>query len=214
MTVAPVHAAVPAPSPDSAPPPAVHPRRPVPPLVRDVLLVVLGAALALGVDEWRDAREKAARARTALAGIRDELRENARRVAAARRRHVWVADTLGVLAARGATPAPSVYTNPMFNPALVTSTAWQAARETGALADLPLATVLRLAPAYEAQERYRTLGEAIVVGVMGDVRRDGMDGVLRERFRQFIPLAVDFSNREQVLGREYARALQVVAGPR
>jgi hypothetical protein len=191
--------------------PTGRPRRSVPPLVRDVLLVVLGAALALGVDEWRDAREKAARVRTALAGLRDELRENARRVEVARRRHVWVADTLAVLATRGAAPAPSIYTNPMFNPALVTSTAWQAARETGALADMPLTTVLRLAPAYEAQERYRMLGEAIVVGVMGDVRREGMDGVLLDRFRQFIPLAVDFSNREQVLAREYERALQVTA---
>jgi hypothetical protein len=175
---------------------APSPARPratrVPPVVRDVLLVVLGAALALAVDEWRDARQRAGRVSAALAGIRDELRGNARRIEAARARHRRVADTLGTLLARGTRPTPQVYLNPMFSPALVTSTAWQAARETGALADMPLPTVLRLAPAYEAQERYRALGEALVVGIMHDVRRDGMDGVLRDRFGQFIPLAVDF----------------------
>jgi len=185
----------------------------VPAVVRDVLLVVLGAALALAVDEWRDARQRAERVRVALAGIRDELRENARRIEAARVRHRRVADTLGALVARGARPTPQVWMNPMFNPALVTSTAWEAARETGALADMPLPTVLRLAPAYEAQERYRALGEALVVGIMHDVRRDGMEGVLRDRFGQFIPLAVDFGNREGVLLEHYQRALASPTSP-
>jgi hypothetical protein len=194
-----------------APSPARRRRTSVPPAVRDVLLVVLGAALALAVDEWRDARQRAGRVSAALAGIRDELQGNARRVEAARARHRRVADTLGALLARGARPTPQVYLNPMFSPALVTSTAWQAARETGALADMPLPTVLRLAPAYEAQERYRALGEALVVGIMHDVRSNGMDGVLRDRFGQFIPLAVDFGNREGVLLEHYRRAL---ASPR
>jgi hypothetical protein len=199
---------------------AQHPSAPVSPqaarvpaVVRDVLLVVLGAALALAVDEWRDARQRAERVRVALAGIRDELRENARRIEAARVRHRRVADTLGALVARGARPTPQVWMNPMFNPALVTSTAWEAARETGALADMPLPTVLRLAPAYEAQERYRALGEALVVGIMHDVRRDGMEGVLRDRFGQFIPLAVDFGNREGVLLEHYQRALASPTAP-
>ena len=199
---------------------AQHPSAPVsrravrvPAVVRDVLLVVRGAALALAVDEWRDARQRAERVRVALAGIRDELRENARRVETARARHRRVSDTLGALAARGARPTPQVWMNPMFNPALVTSTAWQAARETGALAGMPLATVLRLAPAYEAQERYRALGEALVVGIMHDVRRDGMEGVLRDQFVQFIPLTVDFGNRESVLLEHYQRALASSTAP-
>ncbi len=36
---------------------------------------------------------------------------------------------------------------------------------------------------------------------------DGMEGVLRDRFAQFIPLAVDFGNRERVLLEHYRRAL-------
>lgn len=177
---------------------------------RDVLLVVLGAALALAVDEWRDARQRAARVSTALTSIGTELREDSARVATARDRHLRAIDTLGALSGRGLLPSAEVYMSGMFNPALISSTAWQTARETGALGDVPLTTVLGLASAYEAQERYRALGEAIVVGIMGDVRRDGMEVVLRDRFAQFIPLARDFSNREQMLLEHYREALALL----
>jgi hypothetical protein len=197
---------------------AQHPSAPVrpravrvPAIVRDVLLVVLGAALALAVDEWRDARQRAERVRVALAGIRDELRANARRVDTARARHRRVADTLGALAARGVRPTPQVWTNPMFNPALVTSTAWQAARETGALADMPLATVLRLARAYEAQERYRALGrrsssESCTMSG-GTEWRACSATTLASSF----PSRCDFGNRESVLLEHYHRALAAPA---
>ena len=42
---------------------------------------------------------------------------------------------------------------------------------------------------------------------MSDVLRDGMEAVLRDRFVQFIPLAVDFSNREARPLARYEKAL-------
>ena len=59
----------------------------------------------------------------------------------------------------------------------------------------------------EAQDRYRALGQSLLVGIMDDVRRDGMDAVLRDRFTQFIPLATDVANREEGLLAQYGRAL-------
>jgi hypothetical protein len=178
---------------------------------RDVLLVVLGAGLAIGADEWRDARQRADRVTGALTGIATELREDSVRVAAARERHLVIVDTLGVFAGRRALPPREIYLYGMFNPAPVSSTAWQAARETGALGDMPLPIVLGLARVYESQERYRALADAIVVGIMNDVRRDGMDLVMRDRFTQFIPLATDFANRERNLLEHYGRALALLA---
>ena len=72
---------------------------------------------------------------------------------------------------------------------------------------IPLATVLSIAPAYEAQDRYRALAEAMNTAIMTDVRRDGMNTVLRDRFAQFVPLDLDFSNRERVLLEHYQKAL-------
>jgi hypothetical protein len=122
-----------------------------------------------------------------------------------------MADTLGILVAHHAHPDVSIYSNGMWNPAIVTSTAWETARETGALEDIPLATVLAIAPAYEAQERYRVLTEALGSAIMSDVRRDGIDTVLRDRFAQFVPLDVDFANREGRLLAAYDKALSQFA---
>ena len=174
---------------------------------RDVLLVVLGAGLAFAADEWRESRQRSSRVANALAGIATELSEDSARVAAARAHHERLKDTLTALAKRRALPSSDVYLYGMFNPASVSSIAWQAARETGTLADMPLPVVLSLARAYESQEGYRALGQSLNVGIMEDVRRDGMEVVLRDRFAQFIPLATDFANREAQLLRHYRRAL-------
>jgi hypothetical protein len=175
---------------------------------RDVILIVLGALLAFAAEEWRDARQRRSRVSTALMSIRDELRANLALVTRAREHHMFLADTLGKLASQHLQPSIEIYANGMFNPAIVTNSAWHAARETGALGDIPLAVVLAIAPAYEAQDRYNTLANAMGNAIMMDVRRDGMMTVLRDRFAQFIELDIDFSNREGVLLEEYRKALK------
>jgi hypothetical protein len=174
---------------------------------RDVLLIVVGAALAFAGEEWRDTRHRRTQVATALVSIRDELRANAALVTRARDHHSFLADTLGKLVATHRLPGVEIYSNGMFNPAIVTNTAWQATRETGALGDIPLETVLSVAPAYEAQERYRALADAMSAAIMTDVRRDGMTTVLRDRFGQFVPLDIDFSHREGILLEQYQKAL-------
>ena len=180
-------------------------------LGRDVVLVVLGAMLALAADEWRETRQRRERVRVALAGIRDELRANAQRVDSARARHLRVVDTLQKLQASGALPPPQVWANGMWNPASVTSAAWDAARETGALADMPMETVLQLARVYHSQDDYSRLSDGLGVDIMNDVRQLGMEAVLRDRYVQFIPIAIDASNRERALLRRYGQVLALPA---
>jgi hypothetical protein len=174
---------------------------------RDIVLIVLGALVAMGADEWRDARHRRAQVRTALTSIRDELRANVVLVTRAREQHVFLEDTLSKLAARKMQPSPEIYGNGMVKPAPVTSMAWDLARETGALSDIPLSTVLDIAPAYAAQARYQSIVDALAVDIMSDVRRSGMDAVLRDRFAQFIPLDIDFKHREGGLLSRYKVAL-------
>jgi type II secretory pathway pseudopilin PulG len=175
---------------------------------RDVVLIVLGAVLAYVGEEWRDARHKRERVETALNSIRDELEANAALVSQARAKHLFLIDTLGKLVNSHQFPPPTIYTNGMWNPANVTSTAWQTARETGTLADLPLATVLEIAPVYADQDRYRAYADGIAVSILTDLRRTSVDAVTREHFAQFIPLDIDFSNRERVLLAEYTHAIR------
>ena len=174
---------------------------------RDLLLVILGALLALAGEEWRDSHQRRTQAAAALASIRDEIKRNADLVTRAQTHHLALVDTLGKLAKARQLPSDSLCMNGIFNPASVTSIAWQTARETGALGNVPLKTLLALAPAYDRQERYRALSDAMGAEIMADVRRDGMTSVLCTHFAQFIPLDIDFANRESVLLERYRGAL-------
>ena len=178
---------------------------------RDVVLIVVGALLAFVTEEWRDARHQRARVAIAVVSIRNELALNRSLVAKAMAHHRQMADTLTKLVASHRRPDVGIYSNGMWNPAILTSTAWEAARETGALGDMPLTTVLRIAPAYETQERYRAATEALGASIMNDIRHDGMERVLRDQFAQFVTLDVDFANRERRLLRAYDTALGSLA---
>jgi type II secretory pathway pseudopilin PulG len=181
---------------------------------RDVVLIVLGAVLAYVGEEWRDARHKRDRVETALHSIRDELKANAALVSEARTKHLFMVDTLGKLVKSHKRPPVPVYSNGMWSPADVTDIAWQAARETGTLAELPLNTVLAVAPVYAAQDRYRAATDAVSASIMNDLRRSSVEDVTRDHFAQFIPLDIDFSNRERVLLSDYKAALAKLASIR
>ena len=182
-------------------------RHTVRPLVRDMVLLLFGAALALGADQWREGRAEKHRTDLAMASIRAELAENLIRVDSARANHLLMADTLTGYEQRRELPPERVYFGGVFRPAQVLSTAWQTARETGALGQLPYALVLQLAPVYESQETYRALGEALGQGTMLEAQRRGAMAVFRDNFANFIVLERDFSNREAVLARRYRDAL-------
>jgi hypothetical protein len=179
----------------------------IPPGVRDVLLVILGAALAVAAEQWRDTRAEHRRVALAIGGIRAELLDNMSRVERARAHHLQMADTLASYAARGQLPPQRVYFGGVIQPATPLSTAWQAARETGTLAELPYSLVLALGPVYEEQARYRALGDALAQSTMIDVEHRGALPVFRNDFANFIVIDQDFANREMVLSNDYHRTL-------
>ena len=171
------------------------------------MLLLVGAILALGADQWRESRAGRRRTAVAVASIRAELTENLARVEGARAHHLEMADTLGGYARRRELPPERVYFGGVLRPAPVLSTAWQTARETGALSELPYSLLLHLAPVYESQDRYRGLGESLAHGAMLEVQRRGAIAVFREGFANFIQVEQDFANREAVLARRYRQAI-------
>jgi hypothetical protein len=174
---------------------------------------VLGALLALTADEWREGRARARRATLALAAIRTEIETNLGLVERARAHHARVRDTLLAYVARSELPPPRVYLGGVFNPASVTATAWDTAREAGVLAELPFALVLRIAAVYETQARYRAATDAVLGEIVNDVMRLGFEPTLRDRAAQFAALDLDFSNRELLLATRYRTALAVLDSP-
>jgi hypothetical protein len=111
-------------------------------------------------------------------------------------------DSLGRYVALRQLPPPEVYLGGIFNPAPTYAVAWESARETGTTSDLPYDLVLVLAGVYNQQARYRALGDAVVQDLMMQVRREGVEPVLRDRARAFMSLQEDFANREAGLSAQ------------
>jgi hypothetical protein len=169
--------------------------------------VIAGALLALAVEEWRDTRHQHERTRKALISIRDELMLNVDLVSKSRERNAFLRDTLSRLAELNKLPDPGIYTRAMLNRAGVMHAAWQLAVQTGSLSDVPLEVLLPIAKAYDAQTWYGASGDAVANAILNDTRQFGMEGMLRDRFRQYIPLAIDGYNYEKYLLERYDLAL-------
>jgi hypothetical protein len=110
----------------------------------------------------------------------------------------------------GTIPTRDEASSGLFRPARVVGTAWASAREAGALDELSYDLVLLLSRLYESQERYEQLSSQLAADIYMDLRRRGLDAVMREGFAGFLLLVIDFSNRETVLLRQYDDLLPVL----
>ena len=168
--------------------------------------VVLGVVLAFAVNEWREAAEDRNRAETALASVVEELRSNRQAVAEAREYHVGLLHRLQALRGEGEEPTIADFPNGFIAPATPFRTAWESAADTGALADLPYDTVLRLSRLYAEQDRYvhqaQTAGEVIYADLL-DV---GGLGIV-EKHAQLPFFIGTFAFRERELLNSYDAAL-------
>lgn len=179
----------------------------IPAVARDVLLVVLGAALALAAEEWRDTRATRHRTEVALASVRAEITGNLQRVERARLHHQHVADTLLAYQARNAVPGDSLLFSGMFNPAHTLATAWQTARDTRALGEIPYPVALRLGALYEQQEQYRVVSAALEEALTSRIQSEGIRRAFLDKWANLIFLNKDFAGRAEGLAERYASTL-------
>ncbi len=144
----------------------------------EAFFVVLGVLLALGANEWRQTRVDRAHARNALSAITEELRANRDAVQASREYHEGRLGAIYGALGSGTPLKPADFPRGFVGPAQVFQTAWDAASETGALADLDYATLLTLSRVYESQDRYemqaRTVGQVIYTQIF----HEGTDSVV------------------------------------
>jgi hypothetical protein len=179
----------------------------IPAVVRDVLLIVLGAALALAAEEWRDARATRHRTAVALASVRAEIAANFQRVERARAHHRLVVDTLLAYQARHAVPSDSLLFSGVFNPAHPLATAWQTARDTRALGDIAYPVALRLGALYEQQEQYREVSTALEESLTARIQSEGVRAAFLDRWANLVFLNQDFAGRAEGLGGRYTATL-------
>ena len=176
----------------------------------ETALIVFSVLLALVLNEWRDNRRQAVRSQVAVEAIVAELRSNRGAAERAMNFHRSIHKMLEGVAAKGELPPLEVVTGGLFNPANVVETAWMSARDTAALGEWPYELVLQVSRVYERQASYGNLARQIVADVYMDLRRRGVEVVLREGYDGFILLTQDFAGREEVLIRQYDTALAAI----
>jgi hypothetical protein len=162
-------------------------------------LIVFSVLLALAVNEWADQRRQASHARVALAAIVSEVQANRASLVAASAFHRKIQGILEQFQAAGREPDEQTATGGLFQPARLVTTAWQSARDSGATSQLPYPLVLELSRLYQSKDRYNDLAQQLTNDLYADLRRRGLDAVLRQGYRGMLILVIDFSNRERRL---------------
>jgi hypothetical protein len=139
--------------------------------------------------------------------VRAELEANRALVAAARDYHRAVADTFRAVQQRGGTVAPQHFPQGLVAPGRVVSTAWDAARSTGIVRDMPHDLVLAIGRVYERQEEYGVLARTIGAIAYDELIRRGIHGLVAG-FGNYIFIQDEFAEREARLLEAYASALE------
>jgi hypothetical protein len=119
-------------------------------------LVVLGVVLAFAANEWREAQQKASRARVALQSIYEELAANEQAVNGALAYH---RERLHLIAGRMEEQGKLElrdFPKGFMRPAQLSDAAWRSASEAGVFSDVSFAEILKLSAIYAAQERYES----------------------------------------------------------
>ena len=183
----------------------------LPRAVFESALIVFSLLLALVLNEWRDDTRQAFRSQVATEAIVAELRSNRAAAERAMQFHRSIHTMLQGVAAQGALPRLEVVTGGLFNPANVVETAWVSARESAALEQWPYDLIIQVSRVYERQAAYGNLARQLVADIYMDLRRRGVEVVLRDGYGGFILLTEDFAGREDALMRSYDGALAAIA---
>jgi hypothetical protein len=187
------------------------------PILLEAFFVVLGVALALAANEWRQGHVDRRRAGRALESIREELQTNRQAVLGSAQYHMQLMDTLIAIrrqaAAAGDASAPDVriFSRGFVDPASLLSTAWETAVATDAIRHMPHDDVLVLARMYEQQRGYARQGEQVGTLIYGEIFARGTSGVTRN-YANLTSIISTFWFRECGLLLAYDRALANLPG--
>lgn len=195
----------PAPVSDAPPPSPAPERRPrwrelIGPALFEATFVVLGVILALAANEWREARQHRAEGAGARSAIANELRENRRLLDSSRTYHRHLMQ--GIYGAPPSAPVQvTLFDRGFIMPAQVSTTAWEVASETGALAHIPYEEVLAISQVIALERRYDAMAVSTGQLLYSELYRLGPQGVTGNA-RNLASIIAAFSYREdQVIAR-------------
>jgi hypothetical protein len=191
----------------AATPRGSFPRR-LPELLIEATFVFLAVLLALVAEEWRERQDESRLAERATAGIVDELRANRERVLAdAEFNREQMENLRAFVRARESGEEPEEL-SVNYKAALVSSSAWEAARMSQAVLVMDLEVVRDLAQVYELQELFERNQNAFLDGIATGGSRARDDAT--EAVRGWAGEMAAVMGYRELLGRTYATALELL----
>jgi len=172
----------------------------------EAVFVVLGVVLALAANEWRQNVKARELADSALDSIVAELATNLELVRASREYHEAEIQMLQKKVGAGEEPLPREFKRGFINPAWVTATAWEVAKETGVLADFDYETVLTLSATYGRFDHYTEQADLAGQLVYGKLFSEGTQGITSQPVN-LMTIIYTFVYREKELEASLAATL-------
>lgn len=166
-------------------------------------LIALSLVGALALNEWKEARDRQARAQDALAAMRLELQANSDEI---QRAIAGTADVIGKI--KQATNEKRRYGGRLLFRAQLVSTAWDSSRAAGITNDLPFPLLMALGRAYTLQLAYQndmgSFYNTMLSGTLGDVRANP---------ELMAALLDEMNGNAGRVAREYQGALKALSSP-
>ncbi len=119
------------------------------------VLVVFGVILAFAANEWREAAAERREAAEALSSVREELAGNRAAALASKTYHEERLALIAERAAAGGSLSVRDFPRGFIAPATLSTAAWSSAAESGALANMDYAEIVKLSRLYDLQAVYR-----------------------------------------------------------
>lgn len=172
----------------------------------EAFFVVFGVILALGANEWRQNAAAERHAEEAMANIRAELAANRELVVESEAYHMDRVMFLTERMKAGEIATPNDFNRGFVYAAQITDTAWEVAKETGAVSNMDYDEVLTLSAIYSAQERYQKQAQTIGNMIYGDILHDGIEAIPAKP-KNLMSIIYTFVYRERQLLAEYDEVL-------
>lgn len=172
----------------------------------EAFFVVFGVVLALGANEWRQNAAADRQAAEAMENIRAELAANRELVQASLDYHNGQVALLGERMHSGEPVKANEFNKGFVFPAPIANTAWEVAKETGALANMDYGEVLALSDVYVSQDRYRDQARTIG-GLIYEIMLHGGHEEVLENKKSLLSVIYTFVYREMGLLEEYDKVL-------
>lgn len=176
----------------------------------EAFFVVMGVVIAFSANEYREYQNRQEAVSVAIASILNEVETNSQLLASSANYHQNLWDTLSAFSRQNVSKADiRIFNRGFISPASLQSTAWEAAKATNVVRDIPYPIVEAISEIYTGQQSYEAQTRSVGNLIYQSMFNDGTDGILNN-YRNLISIISAFSYRERQMTAQYQKAIKTL----